>query len=42
LQQPAGHELASQTQVPVVVLHACPVAHDPHAAPPVPHWPKVC
>jgi hypothetical protein len=42
LQQPAGHELASQTHVPVVVLQACPVAHDPQAAPPVPHWPEVC
>ncbi len=42
MQQPAGHELASQTHVPVVVLQVCPVAHDPHAAPPVPHWPEVC
>ncbi len=41
MQQPAGHELESQTHVPVV-LQACPVAHDPHAAPPVPHWPEVC
>jgi len=37
LQHPVGHELASQTHCPVVVLHSCPEAHDPHVAPPVPH-----
>jgi hypothetical protein len=36
LQQPLGQEVASQTHCPVVLLHSCPVTHDPHAAPPVP------
>jgi hypothetical protein len=37
LQHPAGQETASQTHWPVVMLHSCPAAHVPHAAPPVPH-----
>jgi hypothetical protein len=37
LQQPCGHELASQTHWPVAVLHSLPAAHAPHAAPPAPH-----
>jgi hypothetical protein len=37
LQQPVGHELELQTQCPLVVLHTCPEAQDPHAPPPVPH-----
>jgi hypothetical protein len=36
LQQPPGHELASQTHAPLP-LHAWPVPQEPHAAPPVPH-----
>ncbi len=37
LQQPFGHEVASQTHWPVLVLHSWPVAHAAHAAPPAPH-----
>lgn len=33
-QQPFGHELALQTHLPP--LQACPVAHGPQVAPPVP------
>ena len=36
LQQPLGHEAASQTHCPLVVLHAWPDAHAAHAAPPEP------
>lgn len=39
LQQPLGHEVASQTHWPAlapVLLHSCPEAHGPQAAPPVP------
>jgi hypothetical protein len=36
VQQPAGHEVASQTHRPVAVSHSWPVAHAAHAAPPVP------
>lgn len=36
LQQPLGHEVASHTHLPVVVLHSWPPAHAPHDAPPVP------
>ncbi len=39
LQQPFGHETASQTHWPVVLLHSCPDGHAAHAAPPVPHVP---
>ena len=35
LQQPFGHELASQTHAPAP-LHSCPVAHAAQAAPPAP------
>jgi hypothetical protein len=42
LQQPFGHEAASQMHWPVLVLHACPVAQVPHVAPPVPHEPADC
>jgi len=37
LQQPLGHEVASQTHCPVVMVHRWPDAHVPHAMPPVPH-----
>jgi hypothetical protein len=36
LQQPAGHVVVSQLQVPVVVSQS-PFAHEAHAAPPAPH-----
>jgi hypothetical protein len=39
LQQPPGHEVASQTHWPVLVLHSWPVAHPPQVAPAVPHEP---
>jgi hypothetical protein len=39
LQQPVGHEVASQTHCPVALLHSWPVAHDPQVAPSVPHEP---
>jgi hypothetical protein len=39
VQQPLGHEVASQTQVPVSVLHSCPVAQALQTAPPAPHDP---
>lgn len=39
LQQPVGHEVASQTHCPVVVLHSRPVGHAAHVAPPLPHEP---
>ena len=35
LQQPAGHEVASQVQTPVA-SQLCPVAHAAHAAPAAP------
>ncbi len=41
LQQPAGQVLASHEQVPVVLSHS-PLAHEPHAAPPLPHCEAVC
>jgi hypothetical protein len=34
-----GHEVASQTHCPFVLLHSWPVPHAAHAAPPVPHEP---
>jgi hypothetical protein len=34
LQQPSGHDVASQTHCPA--LHLCPGAHAAHFAPPVP------
>ena len=37
LQQPFGHEVASQTHWPLVLLHSCPVAHPVQVAPVVPH-----
>ena len=37
LQQPPGHEVASQTHCPVVLLHSWPVAHAAQLAPPAPH-----
>jgi eukaryotic-like serine/threonine-protein kinase len=37
LQHPVGHEVASQTHLPVIVSHSCPMPHAPHAAPPEPH-----
>lgn len=36
LQQPFGHEAASQTHWPPA-LHSCPVTQAAHATPPVPH-----
>jgi hypothetical protein len=41
LQQPFGHEVASQTHLPLVVLHSWPVAHAEQAPPPEPHEPLV-
>jgi hypothetical protein len=37
LQQPFGHELASQTHSPFALLQSCSEAQDPHAAPLAPH-----
>ena len=37
VQQPFGHEVASQTQVPLVLSHSWPIGHIAHATPPVPH-----
>jgi hypothetical protein len=37
LQQPLGHDAASQTHWPLVVLHVWPDPHAAHAAPPEPH-----
>ncbi len=37
VQQPLGHEVASHTHWPVVVLHCWPIAQAWHAAPPAPH-----
>jgi hypothetical protein len=36
-QQPLGHDVASQTHCPVLVLHSWPAEHAAHAAPPDPH-----
>ena len=41
VQQPPGHDVASQTQVPLALLHSWPALQLPQAAPPVPHWPLV-
>jgi hypothetical protein len=37
LQQPLGHEVASQTQWPLLLLHSWPLAHAVQEAPPAPH-----
>lgn len=37
LQQPVGHELASQTHLPDVVSHSCPARQALQELPPVPH-----
>ena len=37
LQHPWGHDVASQTQVPLVLSHSVPVEQAAHATPPVPH-----
>jgi hypothetical protein len=37
LQQPFGHEVASQTHVPLVLLHSWPDPQPEQVAPPVPH-----
>jgi hypothetical protein len=37
LQHPFGHEVASQTHWPVLVLHSWPAAHAAHVAPAAPH-----
>jgi hypothetical protein len=36
LQQPLGHDAASQTHLPRDPLHSCPVPHVPQATPPFP------
>jgi hypothetical protein len=36
VQQPCGHEVASQTHCPAA-LHSCPDGQAPHVAPPAPH-----
>jgi hypothetical protein len=41
VQQPLGQVVASQAHAPLVVSHS-PLAHAPHAAPPVPHCELVC
>ena len=41
LQQPLGHEVASQTHCPVLALHSCPAEQALQVAPPVPHEPLV-
>jgi hypothetical protein len=41
LQQPLEQDDALQTHCPVLVLHACPVAHGAQVAPPVPHEPII-
>jgi hypothetical protein len=38
VQHPPGQEVASQTQVPLVLLHSWPALHVPQVAPPAPHW----
>src|SRR5579872_4739132 len=42
VQQPFGHDFASQTHWPVPVLHSWPGPQDEHEAPPVPHDPFDC
>jgi hypothetical protein len=42
LQHPAGHEFASHAQADALLVHSCPVAHEPHAAPPAPHDVPAC
>jgi hypothetical protein len=37
VQQPCGHEVASQTHCPVPRLHSSPAEHDLQDAPPAPH-----
>lgn len=37
VQQPLGHDVASQTHWPDVTLHSWPCAHPTQAAPPAPH-----
>jgi hypothetical protein len=37
LQQPVGHDVASHTHWPAVLLHSWPELQAPHVAPPVPH-----
>jgi hypothetical protein len=39
LQHPDGHDVASQTHCPVLLLHSWPAAHAWHVAPPAPHEP---
>jgi hypothetical protein len=36
LQQPLGHEVASQTHWPLLLSHSCPAPHAAHIAPPAP------
>ncbi len=38
LQQPFGHDAASQMHVPLLVLHSRPVPHAEQLPPAVPHW----
>jgi hypothetical protein len=42
LQQPTGHEVASQTHAPVAVSHLRPEAQAAQLAPPAPHPEFVC
>jgi len=39
LQQPFGHDVASHTQVPLVLLHSSPDVHAAQATPAAPHEP---
>ena len=41
VQHPIGHDVALHTHCPAV-LHVCPIGHEPHIAPPVPHEPPDC
>jgi hypothetical protein len=41
LQQPAGHDVASQMHPDAVLEHSWPTPHDAHDAPPVPHAEEV-
>ena len=37
LQQPPGHDVASQTHWPLLLSHSCPEPHALQVAPPAPH-----
>jgi hypothetical protein len=42
LQQPLGHEVASQTHFPALVSHSSSEGHAAQAPPPAPHCAAVC